>query len=206
MRGELVLLTRCRIQFCDTADLEICATPSGRRRAKTGHREDSQQRAPGGDHAQQLSREPRSRGGPMLINGAQGLHAVRPKVTPELLEIPPVTGSSLQAGGLPEGSRGWSQATPPDHDPKSPTDPGRVAQFWHPSGVPADVSTHCRGSPLRCDPRLPSANPSGWRPPLDPESTANPAAQFSEHMKPQRRAVRGHRFRHLPSSAYRPHK
>ena len=51
-----------------------------------------------------------------------------------------------QAGGLPESSRGLSDlprrsaakagATPPDRVPKSPADPGGVAELWHPSRMP----------------------------------------------------------------------
>ena len=73
-----------------------------------------------------------------------------------------------QAGGLPESSRGLSdlsavalaeaEAIPPDRIPKSPFDPGGVAELWHPSRMPTAITDRTSGSLLR-PPECPSEAP-----------------------------------------------
>ena len=70
-----------------------------------------------------------------------------------------------QAGGLPEGGRGRREA-----DPRKE---GCLIRM-HPEGMPefgcgpgdlrplAGSSSSCRGDPVVCDHRPPSANPAGW--------------------------------------------
>src|SRR5579862_693109 len=69
-----------------------------------------------------------------------------------------------QAEGLPDSSRGSSAATPPDRQRDNPSRP------WTGRRIPASLQDAIpppayRGSPLRCDPRLLSANPPGYKAP-----------------------------------------
>src|SRR6266567_8584685 len=67
----------------------------------------------------------------------------------------------LQAGGLPEGSRGLSEAIPPECQPNPPIPPRRGGRFLAPLPRCEEFPTLYRRSALRSDLRLPSDNPPG---------------------------------------------
>jgi hypothetical protein len=104
-----------------------------------------------------------------------------------------------QSGGLADGSRGLSAATPPDRRPHRQSTPAGCqtscespVSFWHPSGM-RRPSVNQPGVSSRfalLNPRLPSGNPSGC-----PERPDSPSSSLSdqtiqhEHAQPSRGAA-----------------